>query len=212
MSFLANTFLGVRWLIWIFFFVALLCGIGVIIYWKREQIKANYLKWRFPEKVLKVIIHYPSGMYRTFWRLIPDDDQFILDGKTYHFNDRFTEKENDFYIQKKEKFLIVKITESDGTIKEYMLDDRYKIKKKDARFPEVHYFDNVPTPINFRAYDVRGLKFTGQELEEFRKARLFEELLTLEGKKNLMLILIILGVGNLILGLVNLGKLMGWIK
>ena len=49
-------------------------------------------------------------------------------------------------------------------------------------------------------------------MADFKEARLFEELLTLEGKKNLMIILIILGIGSLLVGIVNLAKNMGWLK
>jgi len=207
MVFWQSSFLGVRVFVWAFFLLSFVCGIIVLLYWQREKIKEKYYKIRWPEKVIKVIIHYPGGLYQSFWRLIPDRDDFSIEGKRYTYSDKTILKENDFYVQNRGGVLIAII---EG--KQYNLDDKLKIKAKNKSWPEVHFIDNVPTPINFKEIDKSEIKFSGKDMADFKEARLFEELLTLEGKKNLMIILIILGVGSLLVGIVNLAKNMGWLK
>lgn len=207
MVFWELSFLGVRYFVWAFFLLSLICGIIAILYWKREAIKEKYYKIRWPEKVIKVIIHYKTGLYKTYWRLIPDRDDFSIEGKRYTYDDDKIIKENDFYVQKKEGKLIAKIEGFD-----YILDDKLKIKNKEKIWPEIHFPFNKPLAIDFKDIDDSEIKFTSTDMTDFKEASLFTELLTLEGKKNLMIILIILGVGTLLISLVNLAKTMGWLK
>ena len=207
MTFWGNSFLGVRYFIWAFFLLSIICGIIVILYWQREKIKEKYYKIRWPEKVIKLLVFYPTGLYKTYWRLIPDRDDFSIDGKRYIYDDKTILKENDFYIQKRGGSLIAII---EGN--QYNLDDKLKIKRKGSVWPELHYIDNISDPINYKEIDKTGIKFSGKDMADFKEASLFTELLTLEGKKNLMIVLIILGVGTLLISLVNLAKTMGWLK
>jgi len=207
MGFWSLSFLGIRYFIWAFFLLSIICGVAAILYWQREKIKEKYYKIRWPEKVIKLLVFYPTGLYKTYWRLIPDRDDFSIDGKRYTYDDKTILKENDFYIQKRGGSLIAII---EGN--QYNLDDKLKIKRKGSVWPELHYIDNIPDPINYKEIDKSGIKFSGKDITDFKEASLFTELLTLEGKKNLMIILIILGVGTLLISLVNLAKTMGWLK
>jgi len=207
MGFLDGFFWGVRGFVWLYFGISLLCGLMVLIYWKREIIKETYYKIRFPEKCIKIIIHYPGSLYRVFWRLIPDRDDFSLDGKRYLYEDDKILRENDFYVQQKDGQLIAKVQN-----KSYFLEDKLRIKKKGSVYPEIHYVFNVPYPIDFESIDKGVIEFSSVDVEDFKNNRLFEELLTLEGKKNLMILLLIIGVLTFLLSLVDFAFARGWIK
>jgi hypothetical protein len=204
-------FLGVRLLYWMFFVLSIGCGLMVFLYWKREVIREKYYKIRFPEKVIKVVVHYPGNLYKAYWRLIPDRDDFTIEGKRYTYNDESILKENDFYVQERDKQLIVKI-KNGGETKEYILDDKYKIRKRGTIYPEIHFIFNVPVPINFNEVDKSDIKFSSKDMQDFKENHLFEELLTLEGKKNLMILIMVICGLNFLVTVVLLAKSMGWIK
>lgn len=207
MGFLDTTFLGVRYTYWIFFGVSLICGIAVIINYFKENIKEHYYKIRWPEKLIKVIIHYPGNLYKIYWRLIPDRDDFTIDGKSYAYGDQAVLKENDFYVRRDDNKLIVMI---DG--KAYFLDDEYNIRRKGNSWPEIHYPFNVPYPINFNLIDKSEIKFSAVDMQDFKNNHLFEELLTLEGKKNLMIFILLICGLNFLVTAFLLAKTMGWLK
>ena len=211
MSFLNVIFLGVRVVYWLYFLMSLVCGLIALIYWKREKIKETYYKIRFPEKTIKVVIHYPTGLYKVFWRLIPNQKDFSLEGKRYFYNDDAITKENDFYVQTRGNQLIARIRDGE-TVTEYNLDDKLRIKRHGSVYPEIHFVNNIPTPINFKDMDTTDIKFTATDLKEFKENHLFEELLTLEGKKNLMILIMLIGGLNLLVTLFLLAKNMGWLK
>jgi hypothetical protein len=215
-------FLGVRLLIWIFFGMSVLCGLIVLTYWKREVIKEKYYKIRFPEKVIKIILHYKgTTKFRTFWRLIPDKRDFSLNGKRYLYDDKQILKENDFYIYEKDKMLVARI---EGI--EYNLDDKYRINKsRRDNWPEIHYFSDCPFAISFNDYlqtlnqdpkDPKNSKavimVSAKDYQTLSEGDMWDKLLTLRGEKASFMILMILGIGNLLIGLFTLAKMMGWIK
>jgi hypothetical protein len=179
----------------------------VLIYWKREIIKEKYYKLRWPERAIKIVIHYPGTIYRVFWRLIPDREDFSLDGKRYLFDDQKILRENDFYVQQKDGQLIAKVEN-----KSYFLEDKLRIKKKGTIYPELHYIFNVPYPIDFSSIDKGVIEFTALEVQDFKDNRLFEELLTLEGKKNLMILILMVAIGTFLLTIVDFAFARGWIK
>jgi len=88
---------GVRIWIWLYLLLSIVLGGVVALYFYRETIKRKYYEIRFPEKVLKVIIHYKNNMYNVYWRLVPDDNIFRIAGKDYSFDNKTIQKENDFF-------------------------------------------------------------------------------------------------------------------
>ena len=206
MGFLDNQILGIHTYVWIYLLLSIISFIGVLIYINRERLKEYYIKWRFPEKVIKIIIHYPSGLYKRYWRLIPETDDFTFDGRNYNFTDESIIKENDFFIRPDQSKLIA-IVEG----KTYILDDRVKIKDKSMRFPEIHYVYDIPTPINF-SHSSNELKFNTKQLADFKDNDLFKKLLTLEGEKSMLVFVIAICILNLLATLFVIAKLMGWIK
>lgn len=204
MSFLYQSFLGVRIWIWAYLLFSWLFVVGWVIYWRREYIREKYYKIRFPEKVIKIVIHYKTGLFTEFWRLIPDLKYFIFNSKQYLYHDKKVIKENDFFI-KGDKKLTATI---DG--KDYNLNEKLKIKGKKRKYPEIHYFYNNPNPIDFDFSDTKA-ELSSKELQQFKDNDLFLKLLTLSDTESKIMILMIICIGNLIVSLFLLAKVMGWI-
>jgi len=205
MSFLNNIFLGVRIFIWIYFSISLIYGLSVIIFWYRERIRKRYYEFRFPEKLLKVVIHYVGNQYKEFWRLIPDDNLFTFESKKYSFSDKTILKDNEFFIKQDNNRNVVII---DG--KKYSFEDLKIVRKRKSIYPEVHYFYNNPTPINFD-FEKKDVGFSSKELNDFEENDLFKKLLTLEDEKRLMMLIMILTIVNTIATVFVIAKLMEWI-
>jgi len=201
-------FLGVRGWIWLYFGFSILGFLGAIIYWYREEIKKRYYTFRYPEKLLRVVIHYIGGTFREYWRIIPDDKIFIVEGKIYKFTDRVIIKsDNEIFATKKNGKILLKI---DG--KTYNLDREYSIhKRKDNRFPEIHYYFNNPNPLSFVVEKGENTLSAFQETE-FRNNNLVSQLLTMDSQKNVMNIVIILLVILVIAVLFIIAKEQGLIQ
>ena len=176
------------WLfIWIYLGVIFAFGIGLILYLYRENIKRLYYGTLYPEKLIKVVIHYSSNQYKIFWRLIPIKNFFILQGMKYYFSDKSVIKDNDFYARENNTINV------DG--KTYNLQSKTGIKQSRKNFIELHYFYNNPSPIDFD-YNKKKIDFnmTSNDLEILHKNDLFVKLLSLQQEKNLMQMLL-MGIG-----------------
>lgn len=204
-----DSLFGVRLFIWLFVLIAIICVILAFAFWKKDKIQEIYYKIKYPEKVIKIIIHYKGTfLYKLFWRLIPDKPDFSIDGKRYLYDSKDIIRDNDFYAYTEDSQLIVRV---EG--KKYILDDRYKIlpHKKD-NYPELHYFDNIPFAINYKDYEGNKLQVSAKDYNELADNDLWEKLLTMREQKGMMLFLMILGVGNILISLFILAKIMGWLK
>jgi len=204
LDFLYIVFWGARLWIWILFVFSFFLVVGIILYWYREVIRYRYYSFRFPEQLIKIIIHYSGGMTKRYYRLIPDDKKFRLDNKIYNYTDKSVLKNTDFFLMKSQTGK--QYFEVEG--KQYDFIELCKIKEKTCIYPEIHYFDNNPTPIKFNV-EKKLIDFTSLELEEFEKNDLWKKLLTLEGEKSLIIIILILGVVNAIASLLIIAKIFG---
>ena len=205
MTFLQSTFLGVR--IWILFYLGLsviMFG-GVMIYFFREKLRKKYYEIRFPEKLLKVVIHYKSGMFKEYWRLVPDLEYFVIEKKQYQFDSKHILKENDFFLRGIPPKQIVKI---EG--KEYQFDNLFQLKNRWTKYPEVHYFYNSPMPLSFDMSKGK-IEFSSQQLEEFKQNDLFRKLLTLDTEKSFLTFILLLNIINLMASGFIIARLMEWI-
>jgi len=205
LGFLGLVFYGARLWIWLLLLISFLMFIGVIAYLKREKIKKKYFMFRYPEKLIKCIVHYKSGMFKIYWRIIPSDDKFYFDNQIYKYSDKKVLKNNDWYVrQQNTSKSIVKLGD-----KEFYLEDKAKLNDKEAKFPEIHYYFNNPCPIEFTT---KGMDFSADDLKNFEEHDLWTKLLTLEGEKSFLLIILFLVIGNMLLTMFIIAKMMGWIK
>jgi hypothetical protein len=204
--------LGVRGFIWGFLLAALFLGGVVVIYWFREILKEKWYKLRWPEKVIKVRIIYPGRAFKTFWRLIPEGNDFSIDGRTYHYNSKDMLKDNPaMYAAIGEDKDADKLSIwVEG--KRYILDLRLAIKRRWSEYPEIDYLFDVPYPLDYGNIDKGKIQFSASEVEQFKRQDLFGKLLTLEGEKSLIIIAIAAAIIAALASLVNLAKTMGWLK
>ena len=135
-------------------------------WWQREKIRKKYYELRFPELLLTLNIIYPSGLFRKFYRLIPDDKGFILEGKLYLYNEAAIIKNNDWFAYKdKLGALVCKI---DGL--EYNLNSLLGIKQRWERWPELYYKEGCPWPIDFGRSIPEGLSYNSIDVNRMRKS------------------------------------------
>lgn len=152
------------------------------------------------------MLHYKNNYFKEYFRLIPDTKEFVLEGKSYQYDDKSVLRDNDFFVRKKKGELFVRI---DG--KEYNINNRLKLIKKWRSYAEVHYYFNVPTPIDFDM-SRKALNFSSKQLQDFKDNDLFAKLLTLDTEKNMLFFILIVSILSLITSGVCLAKLMGWLK
>lgn len=205
-------FMSIRWFgvyawIWFYFIFSISAGIFVIIYFFKERIKKKYYEIRFPEKLIKVVMHYPSSYFKEYWRLIPDDNFIIAEGKRYQFSKEHLEKSKDLFVAKNEK------KESQIFINKetYTLKDLHLIHKRWRKYPEIHYFYNAPTPIKFDTKNEK-IDITSTQLDKFNENDLFSKLLTMEDEKRLVMLVMIMVIINLLATAVLIAIQMEWIK
>lgn len=206
MGLLSNSIFGIRLWIFAYFLLSILLFLGVLIYIKREAIRKKYYEIRFPEKLLKCIVHHKGGLYKVYWRLIPDHDYFIFHSKQYLFDNKAVMKDHDFYLRKGKYNWFFEI---DGI--KYDFIKHFNVKEKKYKYPEIHYFYQKPLPINFDM-SKKQIEFTSKQLQEFKDNDLFTKLLTLQTERQMMTLIIILIVVNVLINFVLLAKNMGWIK
>ena len=203
---LGATWLGVRVWIWLYLVLSLILVGAVAIYWYRESLKRTYYQIRFPEKLLKIVVHYKNNYFKEYFRLVPDNKEFVLESKSYQYDDKSVLRDNNFFIRKKKAQLVAVI---DG--KEYDINSKLKLIKKWRVYAELHYFFNIPTPINFDM-SKKSLSFSSKQLQDFKDNDLFAKLLTLDTEKNMLMFILIVSILGLIVGGVILAKIMGWLE
>jgi len=208
MSFFSTVgWLGIKLWIWIYFLFSILAGATIAGIYFKEQIKGKYYKIRFPEKVIKIFLHYNTNLYKVFWRLVPENNFFEMENGRYLFDSETVLKENDFFATKdKRDKTIIKL---EGN--KYEFEKLMMIKQKGEKYPEVHYFYGNPRPLSFNLSD-KELTFSAKDMSEFEKNDLFVKLLTLSQERQTMFIVMIISGLNLLATMFIIAKMMGWIK
>lgn len=206
MTFLETSFLGARLWIWLFLVFTLLFWGIILVYIFREKIRRQYYNIRYPERLLKIIIHYPNGLYQEKYRVFPDVDHIDIDGKIYYTGKDQIIKKSDFFVQHDKDTEFVNI---DGN--RYLVTKLLGIKTRWDKIIQLHYFYNNPEPIKFD-YDTQQIKFTGEQSKQFKKNDLLTKLLTLNDNKGLFVLMFMLILGNLLISGFMLAKQMGWIE
>jgi hypothetical protein len=188
--------------------LALFLGGVCVAWWQRERIRKVYYSLKFPELLLTLNIIYPSGFFRKFWRLIPSDKGFILDGKLYLYNEAAIIKNNDWFSYKDSKGNLVCRIEN----KEYNLNMILGIKQRWERWPELYYKEGNPIPIDFTGSSPAGLAFNSTDVQRMRKSDTLAKIHNLMARADLMPIILVL-VGVVLLAVLAIAfKTFGMIK
>jgi hypothetical protein len=205
MGFLQSYLWGVHVWIWIYLLGSFFAMIGFVLWLNRKKIHEKFIKWRHPESVIKVVMHYKGGLYKIIWRLIPDDKSFELEKKRYYFKEQNLIKENEMMVKNDKDGQFITIDK-----KNYRITG-LPIRAKGRSYPEIHYKFNNPNPID---YDVTNDKivFTAVDMKDFKDNDLFKKLLTLNDEKSMVLILMIICSVNLLVSIFIVATLKGWIK
>ena len=227
MSILTASVFGIRLWILLYFMSSIVMFIGVILYWKREFFRKKYYSIRFPEKVIRVVIHYKTGLYRVFYRIIPHDDLFRLEKGLYYYDKDVVRKEHDIFVAKgrgkdeDSKILVVKniFTKSVkgkdkvkfGDTEEYDYQEYFQIKEKGKKYPEIHYMHRVPNPISFD-FEHKKLDFSSTQLKDFKDNDLLQKLLAMKGQKSLMMLMFLAIMVNIGITAFLMARSMGWIQ
>jgi hypothetical protein len=206
---LENIYFGARLWVWFIVLFAVLCGIAVIIYYYRYKIRIIYWKLRKSEKLIKVFIHYDTGFYKKFWRLIPSSNLFQVEESTYiydknHIIKHRERKDVDDHTKEKPMKILV-----NG--KEYNYNEGVQVQDKDSKYPEIHYFFNNPNALIFKN-ELETQEMTSEQVEEFKNNDLFHKLLYVDAGQQLMMIVMLICIINLLISGFIIAKLMGWIK
>jgi hypothetical protein len=199
--------LGVRLWILIYIVFSILSFIFIIAYWKREQLKKYWYGLRHPEKLIKVVLHYDTGIYREYYRLIPDTETFKLDNKTYRYDDEEVIKYNDFFSSRNESNDI--IINIDGT--KYNVNKLYGIKRRRDSLIEIHYKANNPNPITYKS-EGSQIGISSKNLDIFQENDLFNKLLTVKDNAGVIIFILLICAFNLIATIFIIAKMMGWLK
>jgi hypothetical protein len=72
-------------LIIIYFIISALLFISILLYVFRDNLKQYYYKITSPEKLIKIVIYYPTGLYKEFYKLLSRNKEFKIDNDIYFF-------------------------------------------------------------------------------------------------------------------------------
>lgn len=206
-GFFDNMLFGVHIGVWFLLFGTIIVIMGIVLFFLRERLKEYYYKWRWPERVIKICIHYsPSRFYKTFWRLIPPRGQFEIRGQIYRYDADKVIKEEDYLAEERGEDYFIK---ANG--KEYKIDLNKVIGKKGG-WPELHYPYNCPEAFDYATYKTDGFNISGSKINDLVKSDLWEKALNLSGQNALIAVCIVLGVINLFLSILIVSKVMGVLK
>lgn len=226
MSFLTTRLFDIQLWIWLFLLFSWSTIGFAFLYWKREQVRRIYYSLRFPERAIRIIIHFPNNLYRVYWRLVPSKRILEINRKKYVYDKDQVTKDSEIYITNdgKDKPLMYVVqnlfTKKDhkgnelikiGDLKPFVFDAKAVLKQKWTKYPEIHYFFNNPFPLQFDVSKV-DIEINSEQLKELQENELFSTLLSLKGQK-LMFLLIAVMVGvNMLITIFILAKQMGWIE
>lgn len=192
-------------IVFISFFVSLLCIIATWIKLNWERIQRWRLKIFVPHRLIRVTIHYDTTRTKSFYRMIPADKIFVIDDVRYHYDKESTVKPEDIFAQydKKDKKQIILTV--NGKKYKYDLNN---LEKRTQLFGEdncleIHYWYNISTPINF---DVKkkDVILSARQMQDMKKNDLFAKLLRLEDQDMLIMIILFIVIVAVIIAGINL--------
>ena len=204
MSILTINVLGVKLWIIFYFFLSIIFLLSVVSYFYKEKIKKKYYTLRYAEKVIKVVVHYETGIFKEYYKIIPKTEIFQIGGQVYAYNDKNVIKETDFFIKDTGTGQKVNIYDT-----EYDFDEELCLKGKGRKFIEIHYFNNNPAPLDFKKGEPDTTAFS---LDKFEKNNLIIKLLSMKQQSMLFMMILIIVIFNLLATIFIIAHLMGWLE
>ena len=180
-------------IVWVIMGFQVLAPLGLWIYFKRELIRKKWYEIWNKEKLIKIVIHYPTGYFSEYWRLIPPKENYkVADGIYFYNKDKLISPKEIFGIEGKDKKIYAEI---EG--KKYALDDKEIRKKRFSIYPEIHYFYGNPRPLSFKTKEKSG-ELSASELSDFQENDLFQKMLSLEDEKRMLMLIFLIVIINLL--------------
>jgi hypothetical protein len=160
-----------------------------------EKIKKYYYLLRYPESTIKVVMHYPNNMYKTFYRILPTNRTVKLLNGCYYIDNKQINKNSDLFVKEKNNKYIIGIEN-----KNY---DFIKINKINTRWddiPEIHYRYNNPAPLDFSVDEKHDNKisYNAKELKEVVESSVISKLLNLDEQNKMLILVLIMVVLNFV--------------
>ena len=63
-------------ILWVYYGFLLVVMLIALIFLFKEKINEKYIKFFYPESIIKIFIHYPSGLYKKIYRIIQNQLYF----------------------------------------------------------------------------------------------------------------------------------------
>lgn len=208
--------------------IPLVTGI-LIFYWERivRAITKQVYLFKYPHKVIRIIVRFPGNRYDTIFRLLPDSRRLNIDDGEYYMTENDLAKNKELFekivYKTSNKKIVFQYTPEAKFLKDVKLKDKsfdktYYIdenmickQKDDDRMPTLEYWFNSPSPIFFN-FDASEIQLTSKQLKEYKENDLVSKLLRLNDEKMMFMLMIIISGINLLISVFILAKIMGWVK
>ena len=181
-------------IVWIIMGFQIIAPLSFSIYFYRELIRKKWYEIFNPEKIIHIIIHFPSNKIKEYWRLIPPTKEWVIGQLLYFYKDNELLKPNEVLTSEKNIY----VAEIDG--QKYNLDVKNLERKRFAKYPQIHFYNGIPSPLSFD-FKNKKVELSSHDLLKFQKNDLMKKLLSLEEEMNLLK-LILLAVALCFVGIV----------
>jgi len=181
-------------IVWIIMGFQIIAPLSFSIYFYRELIRKKWYEIFNPEKIIHIIIHFPSNKIKEYWRLIPPTKEWVIGQLLYFYKDNELLKPNEVLTSEKNIY----VAEIDG--QKYNLDVKNLERKRFVKYPQIHFYNGIPSPLSFD-FKNKKVELSSHDLLKFQKNDLMKKLLSLEEEMNLLK-LILLAVALCFVGIV----------
>ncbi len=181
-------------IVWIIMGFQIIAPLSFSIYFYRELIRKKWYEIFNPEKIIHIIIHFPSNKIKEYWRLIPPTKEWVIGELLYFYKDNELLKPNEVLTSEKNIY----VAEIDG--QKYNLDVKNLERKRFVKYPQIHFYNGIPSPLSFD-FKNKKVELSSHDLLKFQKNDLMKKLLSLEEEMNLLK-LILLAVALCFVGIV----------
>lgn len=151
--------------------------------------------------------HRNTQIIKSYWRLVPTKSILHLPGGVYMYDkEKVIKNDRDFAYKNNEQWKL-KIDNI-----EYDLDLNKVIDSPHFKWPQIHYFTDCPTPINWDSYVDDKFYLKPKEFEEALESDAVSKAFSLARQDLLIMLGMIFALLSFLLGILNFAVSQGWIK